>query len=62
MINHTGTAANEVYKGKSTLAINQDFSELINGLKLRVQGAYDIHSHFNADSYTHLTLPTNRAV
>ena len=41
MINHTGKAANEVYKGKSTLAINQDFSELINGLKLRVQGAYD---------------------
>ena len=39
MINHTGKAANEVYKGKSTLAINQDFSELINGLKLRVQGA-----------------------
>ena len=37
MINHTGKAANEVYKGKSTLAINQDFSELINGLKLRVQ-------------------------
>lgn len=32
MINHTGKAANEVYKGKSTLAINQDFSELINGL------------------------------
>ena len=25
MINHTGKAANEVYKGKSTLAINQDF-------------------------------------
>ncbi|MEO4897008.1 TonB-dependent receptor, partial [Bacteroides thetaiotaomicron] len=47
MINHTGKAANEVYKGKSTLAINQDFSELINGLKLRVQGAYDIHSYFN---------------
>ena len=36
-----------MYKGKSTLAINQDFSELINGLKLRVQGAYDIHSYFN---------------
>lgn len=47
MINHTGKAANEVYKGKSTLAINQDFSELVSGLKLRIQGAYDIHSYFS---------------
>ncbi len=47
MINHTGKAANEVYKGKSTLAINQDFSELINGLKLRVQERTISTCYFN---------------
>lgn len=47
MINHTGKAADEVYKGKSTLSVNQDLSWLIDGLKLTAQGAYDIHSYFS---------------
>lgn len=47
MINHTGRAADEVYKGKTTLALNQDLSKMLSGLKFRVQGAYDIHSYFS---------------
>lgn len=46
MINRTGKASDQVYKGKSTLALNQDLSSVLDGLKLRVQGAYDIHSYF----------------
>ncbi|KKX49599.1 TonB-dependent receptor plug domain-containing protein [Sphingobacterium sp. IITKGP-BTPF85] len=46
MINRTGKAADEVYKGKTTLALNQDLSKFLDGLKFRVQGAYDIHSYF----------------
>lgn len=47
MINRTGKAADEVFKGKSTLAINQDLSFLTPGLKIKAQGAYDIHSYFS---------------
>ena len=47
MINRTGKAADEVYKGKSTLAITQNLSFLIDGLKFRAQGAYDIFSYFS---------------
>src|SRR5690606_1607866 len=46
MINRTGRASDQVFKGKSTLALNQDLSSVIEGLKFRVQGAYDIHSYF----------------
>lgn len=46
MINRTGQASDQVFKGKSTLALNQDLSGLLDGLKFRVQGAYDIHSYF----------------
>lgn len=46
MINRTGKAADEVYKGKTTLALNQDLSKVLDGLKFRIQGAYDIHSFF----------------
>ena len=46
MINHTGKAADETFKGKATLAITQDLSPLLEGLKIRAQGAYDIHSYF----------------
>src|SRR3546814_650149 len=46
MINRTGQASDQVFKGKSTLALNQDLSGLLDGLKIRVQGAYDIHSYF----------------
>lgn len=46
MINRTGQASDQVFKGKATLALNQDLSFLVDGLKFRVQGAYDIHSYF----------------
>ncbi|MCY4781528.1 TonB-dependent receptor [Sphingobacterium sp. UT-1RO-CII-1] len=46
MINRTGKASDQVYKGKATLALNQDLSSLLKGLKFRVQGAYDINSYF----------------
>lgn len=47
MINRTGQASDQVYKGKSTLALNQDLSSVLDGLKFRVQGAYDINSYFD---------------
>lgn len=47
LINRTGTALNQAFKGKTTLAINQNLSSILNGLKFRVQGAYDIQSFFN---------------
>lgn len=47
MINRTGKAADEVFKGKATLAVTQDLSSLVQGLKIRAQGAYDIHSYFS---------------
>ncbi|WP_086949233.1 TonB-dependent receptor [Sphingobacterium sp. JB170] len=46
MINRTGKALDETYKGKSTLALNQDLSGVLDGLKFRAQAAYDIHSFF----------------
>jgi TonB-linked SusC/RagA family outer membrane protein len=47
MINRTGKALDEEYRGKTTLALNQDLSGILDGLKFRVQGAYDIYSYFN---------------
>lgn len=47
MINRTGKASDEVYKGKTTLALNQDLSNVLEGLKFRIQGAYDIYSYFD---------------
>ena len=47
LINHTGTNAEQAYKGKVTLAVKQDLGFLLKGLNLKVQGAYDIHSFFN---------------
>lgn len=46
-INNMGRRANEAYKGKITLAVNQDLSMFLDGLKIRAQGAYDIQSYFN---------------
>ncbi|KAA6339330.1 TonB-dependent receptor SusC [termite gut metagenome] len=44
LINHTGSRAEQNYSGKATLAVNQDLSFLLDGLKLSAQGAYDIQS------------------
>lgn len=46
-INHMGTRTNEAYKGKITMALSQDLSFILDGLKIRAQGAYDIQSYFN---------------
>lgn len=46
LINRTGRASEEWYKGKTTLALDQDLSNILDGLKIRAQGAYDIHSNF----------------
>lgn len=47
MINHMGRRSDQKFDGKFTLALNQDLSMWLEGLKLRVQGAYDIGSWFN---------------
>lgn len=47
LINKSGTASQETYKSKATLALNQDFSMLLKGLKLKLQGAYDMNSYFS---------------
>lgn len=51
MINRTGRGAKQQYRGKATLALNQDLSSVLEGLKFRVQGAYDIHSYFSERRY-----------
>jgi TonB-linked SusC/RagA family outer membrane protein len=56
MINRTGKASDEVYKGKTTLALNQDLSNVLDGLKFRVQGAYDLYSYFNERRYVQPSL------
>jgi TonB-linked SusC/RagA family outer membrane protein len=51
MINHTGQSSNQEYKGKVTLALSQDLSMLLDGLKFKMQGAYDIQTSFNERRY-----------
>ncbi len=46
MINQTGRSTNQQYRGKITLAVNQDLSFLLEGLKIRAQGAYDVQNFF----------------
>jgi TonB-linked SusC/RagA family outer membrane protein len=51
MINRTGRRSNQQYKGKITVALNQDLSVLLDGLKVRAQGAYDVQNFFNERRY-----------
>lgn len=46
MINNMGRYSEQSYKGKFTLALNQNLSAIIEGLKLRVQGSYDVRTWF----------------
>ncbi|MDR2804181.1 MAG: TonB-dependent receptor [Dysgonamonadaceae bacterium] len=46
MLNYTGMSKNEDLRSKVTLAIDQDLSMIINGLKLKLQGAYDNNAVF----------------
>jgi TonB-linked SusC/RagA family outer membrane protein len=41
LINHTGKHSDQDHQSMFTMAINQDLSSLVDGLKLRVQGAYN---------------------
>lgn len=45
LLNHTGMSSKEEYKNMITLAINQDFSFVTPGLKLKIQGALDNRSY-----------------
>lgn len=49
LINRMGRRLDQQYRGKATLAVNQDLSMITEGLKVRVQGAFDIVSSFNED-------------
>lgn len=51
LINHTGKSSRQNYQGKATMAINQDLKALLDGLTLKVQGAYDIYSIFSERRY-----------
>lgn len=51
MLNHTGASSNQTFTGKATMSITQDFSFLLDGLKLKIQGAYDNMSYFNERRY-----------
>ncbi|MDR3245979.1 MAG: TonB-dependent receptor [Prevotellaceae bacterium] len=64
MLNHSGTSSNQTYTGKVTLALTQDFSAFVEGLKLRIQGAYDNKSYFDERRYVmpELYMATGRSV
>ncbi|MDR0699390.1 MAG: TonB-dependent receptor, partial [Tannerella sp.] len=47
LMNYTGTASDNTNTFKTTISLNQDLSMLINGLKIRVQGAYDTKAYFS---------------
>lgn len=46
MINNMGRYSEQNYAGKFTLALNQDLSKIIDGLSLRIQGAYNLNTWF----------------
>ncbi len=47
MINRMGRRTSQEYRGKFTLALDQKLSFILDGLKIRAQGAYDLVSWFN---------------
>lgn len=46
MINNMGRRTDQQYQGKFTLALDQNLSMILDGLKIRAQGAYDVTSWF----------------
>ena len=54
MLNHTGVRTNEQSNLQVTLALKQDLSSLVKGLRFRVQGAYTSTTYFNE---TRFVLP-----
>jgi TonB-linked SusC/RagA family outer membrane protein len=51
MLNHTGSALDRKFTSKVTLAVTQDLAALLEGLKLKVQGAFDNHTWFSDRRY-----------
>lgn len=51
LINHMGRRTDQEYRGKFTLSLEQDFSSILDGLKMRLQGAYDLNSYFSEGRY-----------
>ncbi|MDO5570489.1 MAG: TonB-dependent receptor [Bacteroidales bacterium] len=51
MINMMGRRSSQKYSGKTTLALEQDLSMFLDGLKVKIQGAYDISSYFDERRY-----------
>ena len=45
-INYMGRRSHQAFSGKFTLALEQDLSQILDGLKIKAQGAYDINSSF----------------
>jgi TonB-linked SusC/RagA family outer membrane protein len=56
LINQTGNKSSSNYQGKATMSISQNLSMLLDGLKLRVQGAYDLTSRFAETRYVQPSL------
>ena len=50
IINHTGNVTKQTFTGKMTMSINQDLKFLPDGLKVRVQAAYDNKSYFDDET------------
>ena len=46
-INRRGRRTDQAFEGKVTLAIDQDLKFITPGLRLRMQGAYDIHTYYH---------------
>ncbi|MDR1859313.1 MAG: TonB-dependent receptor [Bacteroidales bacterium] len=51
MINHTGARTTEESNLQATLALKEDLSWLIEGLKFKIQGAYTSTTNFNESRY-----------
>jgi TonB-linked SusC/RagA family outer membrane protein len=47
MVNYMGKSQEEEYRGKATLAVNQNLDMILEGLKIKIQGAYDLTSFHN---------------
>jgi TonB-linked SusC/RagA family outer membrane protein len=46
LVNYNGKRSTQEYKGKMTVAVNQDLSFITEGLNVYLQGAYNLNSNF----------------
>ncbi|MDR1864874.1 MAG: TonB-dependent receptor [Bacteroidales bacterium] len=62
MINNLGRRSDQEYRGKATMALNQDLSKFVEGLKFRIQGSYSLNSYFSEQRFhqPQLYLATGR--